>query len=141
MADTPLGEEHELWRGRPSQWNNLGWWLLGLLVIPLPWTIFRALKLATTNFTLTNQRLRIQTGILTRETEEVEMYRVRDTAIRQSLFERMFGLGTLIITSSDERTPEVLMKGIPGPHDVREHFRNQTEAMRRKRGVRDIDIS
>ena len=140
-APQQLGPEETVWEGGPSQWVNLGWWILAILVIPLPWAIYKAIKTASTDFTLTNQRLRIKTGILSRQTEEIELYRVRDTAINQSLFERIFGLGTIQISSSDPRTPEVPLPAIKDPHGVREHFRRFTEQMRRSRGVRDIDVS
>lgn len=135
------GHDEEIWHGGPSQWVNLGWWLLALLVIPLPWAIYKSIRTATTDFTLTTQRLRVRTGILSRQTEEVELYRVRDTAIRQSLFERVFGLGTIQVSSSDPRTPEFDLPAIKGAEGVREHFRRHTELMRQRRGVRDIDMS
>ncbi|MAY75079.1 MAG: hypothetical protein CMJ31_10255 [Phycisphaerae bacterium] len=140
-APQQLGPEETVWEGGPSQWQNIGWWIASLLVIFLPVAIYKAIKTATTDYTLTNQRLRIKTGILSRQTEEIELYRVRDTAVRQSLFERLFGLGTIHVSSSDPRTPEQPMPAIKDPHGVREHFRKYTEQMRRSRGVRDIDIS
>lgn len=140
-TNAPLGPEEPVWKGGPSQWVNLGWFLLALLVIPIPWAVYKALRTATTNYTLSTQRLRMQTGILSRQTEEIELYRVRDSAVSQSLFERLFGLGTLQLSSSDPRTPELSLRGIPAPHEVREHFRLHTELMRRARGVRDIDMT
>ena len=136
-----IGPEEHVWKGGPSQWTNLWWFVACVLVIPIPWAIYKFLKTATTDFTMTSQRLRIETGILARQTEEIELYRVRDTAISQSLFEGIFGLGTIQVSSSDPRTPEFPLRGIPKPHEVREHFRLHTELMRRSRGVRDIDMS
>ncbi|MEM7622018.1 MAG: PH domain-containing protein [Planctomycetota bacterium] len=133
--------EAELWKGSPSQWTNIGWFALCVLVIPIPWAIYQAIKTASTDYVLTTQRLRMKDGILNRRTEEIELYRVRDTALHQSLFERIFGLGTIDLTSSDPRTPEVNLRGIKGADGVREHFRIHTEKMRRSRGVRDIDMS
>lgn len=133
--------EATVWSGGPSQWVNFWWFVLCVLVIPIPWAIYRYLRVATTDFTLTTERLRIQTGILNRQTEEVELYRIRDTAVGQTLFERMFGLGTIQVSSSDSRTPEFPLRAIKSPHEVREHFRKHTEIMRKRRGVRDVDMS
>ena len=156
--------EEEVWKGGPSQWTNIFWWLAGIpgaavliygavtgstplmvvggvLMLVLLYAAFRALILATTDYRLTSQRLQMRSGILNRQTEEIELYRVRDTALYRSLFERIFGLGTIQIMSADPRTPELKMTGIKGADKVREHFRTYTEKMRKARGVRDIDIS
>lgn len=133
--------EEEIWSGGPSQWVNFWWFVLCLLVIPIPWAVYRWLKIKCTRFTLTNERLRWQWGILNRRTEEVELYRVRDLGFHQPFIQRMLGLGTIEVTSTDERTPEIVLPAISGADDVREYFREATERMRQLRGVRDIDMS
>lgn len=136
-----IPEEQVLWSGGPSQWVNFPWFLACLLVLPIPFAIYRYLKIATTRYTLTTQRLRWQWGILSRQTEEVELYRVRDTGLIQPFIQRLVGLGTIEVTSTDERTPVITLAAIKDAEGVREHFRNATETMRRARGVRDIDVS
>jgi len=140
MDDAPRPEE-EIWSGGPSQWVNFWWFVLCLLVIPIPWAVYRWLKIKCTAYTLTTERLRWEWGILSRKTEEVELYRVRDLGFSQSLWQRMLGLGTIEVTSTDERTPRILLPSIKDPSTVREYFRSTTETMRQKRGVRDIDMT
>ena len=135
------GPEEEIWSGGPSQWTNFWWFVLCLLVIPIPWAIYKFLEVKSTRFTLTTERLRWQWGILSRRTEEVELYRVRDLGFVQPFVQRIVGLGTLEVTSTDERTPVIELKAIKGADEVREYFREATERMRQIRGVRDIDMS
>ena len=47
----------------------------------------------------------------------------------------------LEVTSTDERTPEIVLNAIKDADTVREYFREATERMRQVRGVRDIDMS
>ena len=135
------GPEEEIWSGGPSQWVNFWWFVSCLLVIPIPWAIYKWLEVKSTSFTLTTERLRWQWGILSRRTEEVELYRVRDLGFVQPFVQRIVGLGTIEVTSTDERTPVIELKAIKQADDVREHFREATERMRQIRGVRDIDMS
>ncbi|MBZ0171430.1 MAG: PH domain-containing protein [Phycisphaerales bacterium] len=161
--DSAPREEEEIWSGCPSQWVNAHWFLLCVVVLPVlfiaaawyfnEWWLFlisavplafyayRYLKIATTRYTLTTERLRWQWGILSRQTEEVELYRVRDTGFVQPLIQRVVGLGTIEVTSTDERTPQIVLPAIKNAAQVREHFRETTERMRQARGVRDIDMS
>ena len=139
MQDT--GPETEIWSGGPSQWVNFWWFVLCVLVIPIPWAVYKFLAVKCTRFTLTNERLRWEWGILNRKTEEVELYRVRDLGFTQPLVQRVLGLGTIEVTSTDERTPVIVLGAIKDAGAVREFFREATETMRMKRGVRDIDMS
>jgi uncharacterized membrane protein YdbT with pleckstrin-like domain len=134
-------EERELWTGKPSQWTNFPWFLSCLLVIPIPFALYKMMRVASTRYTLTTERLIWRFGILNRRTEEVELYRVRDTGLSQPLFQRLVGLGTIEVTSTDERTPDILLPAIKDPVTVREYFREATERMRQARGVRDIDMT
>ena len=141
-GETPeRGPEAELWSGGPSQWVNFWWWVSCVLIIPIPWAIYKWLDVRSTRFTLTTERLRWDWGILNRRTEEVELYRVRDVGLIKPFVQRLVGLGTLEVTSTDERTPEIVLNAIKDADTVREYFREATERMRQVRGVRDIDMS
>lgn len=141
VAGVEMGPEEEIWEGRTSQWVNLPWFALCLLVLPIPYAVYRYLRVATTVYTLTNQRLLWRYGILNRRTEEIELYRVRDTGLYQPLLQRLLGLGTVEVVSTDLRTPTIVMPALHDAGPVREHLRRATEKMRRLRGVRDIDVT
>src|SRR5262245_39983518 len=83
-----LGPETTLWSGTPSQWVNFWWFVLCVLVVPIPWAIWKYMLVKTAKYTLTTQRLRFERGILTKTLDEVELYRVKDTQLHQSLLDR-----------------------------------------------------
>src|SRR5688572_33169381 len=103
MADTERVE----WTGTPSQWQNLGWFLACVLLIPIPWAIWRWLVVTNTVFTLTTQRLRMRRGVVNRVTDDLPLYRVRDTRFEQTSWARRFGAGGVILLTTAASRPEV----------------------------------
>lgn len=133
--------EQEVWSGSPSQWLNFWWYVLCLLVIPIPWAIWRYLSVRASIYSLSSQRIRVQTGVLNQHIDEIELYRVKDTELSRSLIQRVLGLGTVSIVSSDETMPRLDIPSISSPERVREDIREHVEAVRRARGVRELDVS
>ncbi len=137
--------ERTVWEGSPSQWVNFWVYvacaLLCVLVVPIGYALYRFYAVKMTRFTLTTERLRIEHGVFTRDVEEIELYRVRDTAITQSFVDKLLGLGTVVALTSDTTMPEVRLGAIRDARGVREHIRAHTESMRQRRRVRDIDVS
>jgi len=149
-TDEPLGDETDLetaldvetvvWRGSPSQWENVVPFALCLLVLPIPWALWRWLSTRCTSYEVTSQRLRMRWGVFTRQLEEIEIYRVKDTTETQTLWQRLVGVGTVKVLSSDRTLPELRLRNVKGHSEVRDCIRAQTERMRRARRVRELDI-
>jgi uncharacterized membrane protein YdbT with pleckstrin-like domain len=137
------GEERIVWSGRPSQVLNLPAFLLcGLLcwlVIPIFIGLWKWLVLRFTEYEITSERLRINTGVLSRSSDELELYRVKDTRFEQPFWLRIFGLGNVVLSTSDRTDPVITLTAIPGGREVREKLRNQVERLRVRKGVREID--
>lgn len=139
--------ETQVWTGRPSQVANLGafvWCgLLLWLVIPIFVAIWRYLLVRTMRYELTTQRFRFSHGVLSRRTDELELYRVKDSEFSQTLFQRLFGLGTIAMATSDESSPLAIIESIPASHakELREQIRNLVEDLRDRKRVREIDYA
>lgn len=151
VAIAPAASESEpresvVWSGSPSQWTNFGTFLFAalffwLLFIPPLIALYRYLLTRSTCITLTTERLRMEWGVLGKHLEEIELYRVRDTAVYESFIERIVGLGSIRIVTVDQTTPLVSIAAIREPRKVRELVRKHTKTMRRVHRVRDVDIS
>lgn len=135
-----IGPEEQIWTGRPSQWVNVVPFLLCLLIIPIPYAIYRWLAIRTTTYTLTTQRLRHTHGILNRHHDDMELYRIKDVTVKEPLIQRLVGLGSVKIVTSDATTPEMTLPAISQPLTVLEAIREQVETLRRARGVREFDV-
>ena len=127
------------WTGHPSQWQNLGWFLLCLLLIPIPFAIWKWLETKNTLYTLTDQRLKFTRGVFSKTTEDLELYRVRDTKFEQSFFERLVGLGAIELFTTDETSQRIRLPYIADAEAVREKIRGLVEARRDAKRVRYLD--
>ena len=136
--------EETIWRGNPSHLTNLKWYVFGglcfWLVIPIFIVLWKWLEIRNFRYELTTERFRTIRGILNREMDELELYRVKDTSMTQPFFQRMFGLGSVVLLTSDKSTPELLIEAIPEPMQVRELIRAQVERLRDRKRVREVDF-
>ncbi len=87
------------------------------------------LRLRNTNYRLTNQRLVVEQGILSRTLDEVDLRTVDDSGFSQSPLERLQRIGSVWILASDRATPRVLLRGIPDPRALRELIRENAYRM------------
>ena len=134
-----MSDERIEWRGHPSQWRNAGWFAACVLVLPIPIALWKWLETRNTQYTLTDERLTFSRGILTKTTEDLELYRVRDTKFHQGVLERMVGLGNIELFTTDETSPTVRLPFIPDAEAVREKIRALVEARRDAKRVRYLD--
>jgi uncharacterized membrane protein YdbT with pleckstrin-like domain len=137
-------EEKDLWRGTPSQLVNLGWYILWLLlswlVIPLFILLWQWLVIRTTVYELTSERLKLRSGVLNKHLDEVELYRVRDYKFEQPFFLRLFGLGNIVLQTSDRSHPRVRLRAIREGEALYEQIRGAVEQARARKGVRELDV-
>jgi uncharacterized membrane protein YdbT with pleckstrin-like domain len=138
-GETGMNDERIEWQGRPSQWRNLWWFVACVLLVPIPWAFWRWLETRNTTYTLTDQRLKTTRGVFTRTTEDLELYRVRDSRFEQDLAERLLGLGQVVLFTTDETSPEIRMTFIKDAEAVREKIRTLVEARRDAKRVRYLD--
>jgi uncharacterized membrane protein YdbT with pleckstrin-like domain len=107
--------------------------LYTLLILPLGYALWKWLVVKSTKFTLTDQRLIVSSGIFTKRTNETELYRVRDTSIEEPFFYRMFGVGNVIIFSTDEAEGKLHFNAYNKPHWIKDQIRNNAEVCRQKK--------
>jgi len=98
------------------------------------------MPLSFTRYCLSEDRLFVSEGLLTIKDDEILLYRVRDIDTRRSLWQRLFGVGTVIVVSSDKTMPNLVLKNIKDPVFVKELIHKQVEEMKIKRRVRFGEI-
>ena len=139
-----VAAEEIVWRGTSSQWKNFGVYLLcGLccwLIVPIFFALARYLQLKCKVFELTTQRLKITSGVFTKVTETLELYRVKDIETQQPFFSRLVGIENVQMTTSDASSPFVLIEAVPSTVGFADKLRNQVEIIRQQKRVREIDI-
>ena len=99
------------------------------------------LPLSFTRYQLSEDRLFVSVGFLNIKDDEVLLYRVRDIDTQRSLWQRIFGVGTVTVMSSDKTMPTLVLKNIKDPLMVKELIHNQVEEMKIQRRVRFGEIA
>lgn len=132
--------EREIWSGGPSQWQNLGWWVACVLILPIPFALWRWLVVRNMRYVLTDQRLKSSSGVFNRVTEDLELYRIKDTRFAQSFWQRMVGIGDIELSTSDATTPLVRLANIRKADEVRDTLRGLVEKRRDAKRVRELDF-
>ena len=89
-----------------------------------------------TKYSMSEDRLFIKKGFLNLSTDELLLYRVRDISLKRSLGQRIFGVGSVVVYSSDQTTPSLELKNIKNSEEVKELLHQQVEEMKLQRRVR-----
>ncbi len=157
-----MAQETSLWKGCTSQlvhfWTYFLWLIIAAgivvagillanpllfaaLVVPVVGMLGRYIFTRSTVYELTTQRLRKTSGIFSKQLDELELYRVKDSTLEQPFLLRLFGLGNVMIISSDATMPDVQINGISDAFNVREKLRVAVEGERDRKRVREVDFA
>ena len=155
QADNAEDQEQDLWSGGYSAKAMYGTWILGGLVtiglvagmfafppvglaIPVLWILLGATlayKKMSVYYQLTTQRFIHKKGILVRTTDRIEVIDIDDVTYQQGIVQRVLGVGTIRISSSDRTHPELVLSGIDGVANVADTIDDIRRKERRKRGL------
>ena len=138
-----MDEENLIWTGRPSQWVNFDYFLVGFLlcflVIPIFIAIWRYLVVRTWNIEITDQRIIEQKGVFSRTTDEIELYRVKDLRLEEPFLLRLVGLSNIQLTTSDHTHRIYRIPALHNGQELREQLRVAVDVRRDKKGVTERD--
>lgn len=107
--------------------NPIVWKDRKRIIFGLPWTF--------TKYALTKEKLFIQTGVFNLKEEEVRLYRIMDVTLRRSLWERLFGLGTIHCCSADKSSPEFDILHIRHSGEIKNMLSDMIEVQRTEKRV------
>ena len=99
------------------------------------------LPISFTRYTLVEKKdmwikLFFDAGLLNTRHEEVIAYRIFDISIRQSLFDKLFGVGTITLHCKDESVEEFVLRNVKNPFKVRDIISECIERERDEKGFR-----
>ena len=158
-----MTEENMLWKGSPSQWLNVGPFVTAILlgvgiigvgyffalpvVVPIVgcacafgFMAWKYLVVRARVYELTSERLRITRGVINQQIDEIELYRVKDSQLLRVWWMRLTGLASVVLETSDRTMPNLTIPAITGGMAMRELLRQQVEAQRDKKRVREMDF-
>ncbi|MCI0449524.1 MAG: PH domain-containing protein [Chlorobi bacterium] len=153
-------KEEIIWEGSQSQILNIStFFLMGIIaiiilvlslmffplalvlaVIPLAYIFIKWLIVKNHKYKVTTERIFYTTGIFSKKTEAMELYRVRDVDMYEPFWQRLFKLGNIRLTSSDETTENFLLKAVPNPSKLMDDIRKHVEIRRDVKRVRGVEF-
>jgi uncharacterized membrane protein YdbT with pleckstrin-like domain len=134
-ANTPLSATDDLNARSVYPWLIVAIWVLCGIG-----ALMSYLRVSTTKYVLTTERLRITTGVLSTITHDLELRRVRDSIILRPFWARVAGLGDVQIMSADASTPRVTLKAIRDPDGVQAKLRSIVQEQYLRFGVRHMEV-
>jgi uncharacterized membrane protein YdbT with pleckstrin-like domain len=131
--------EETLFEGHPAVLGSLSTLLLVIVTLGI-WLLPAYLQSIAKTYRLTTKRIVVETGILGKRLEQIDLYRVSDYTVDRPFLQRVMGTGNLHLKTVDRTTPNLSVLGIKT--DVvalYERLRLATEADKKARGVRMVD--
>ena len=124
------------------------WWVGFQAQVDVPWPLTVAagltptvlaclgswLAVLSTEYRVFEESIEMDTGLVARSIGNVQLFRVRDLALRQSVLNRILGVGDVLVTSTDQSSPHLVLRGVAGPREVYDTLRElvaRSQATRR----------
>jgi membrane protein YdbS with pleckstrin-like domain len=115
---------------------QIAFWLgCGLQTFFCIWAASAAIRRAALRFTLTTQRLEIERGLIARRRESIDLFRIRDVVFEQGFIQRLRGLGTITLYSTDQVEPTLVIPSIANAQPTYELLRDAASRARQQRVV------
>jgi membrane protein YdbS with pleckstrin-like domain len=135
--------EEILWEGAPT-WRAwalrwiFGWVLLpvlvGLFLLVPVWTRTRSKR-----WKLTSRRIEVESGMLSKRIDTLELWRVKDIEFRQSFVDRMANVASIVVTAHDPAQPVLEVRCTPGSRAVYDRLMAALMIARQQRGVMNLN--
>lgn len=98
----------------------------------ITWVI---LRIRTHRYKITRKLIEREQGLLMKRIDALDLGRVKDVELKQTIMDRMLNIGTIEVFSSDKTDPVMFIEAIPNPRPVYEQLRDAVIALSQKRGV------
>ena len=93
-----------------------------------------------TKYKLSEDRIFVEKGLLNTKSDEILLYRVRDLSMNITLGQRILGVGTVCVVSSDKTIPHLDLKNIKDPRQVKELIHQTVEKAKERRNMKSMEI-
>ena len=94
------------------------------------------LPITFTKYSMSDDRIFCEKGLLNMKFEEILLYRVRDISMKITLGQRIFGVGSILLQSYDKTAPVLEIKNVKNPRQVKEMIHQQVEQVKEQRRMR-----
>lgn len=133
-----------VWKGKPSQWIHFKIYLLCFLfcwlIIPVFYALYKFLEVKCTDIEINRETISIRTGILSKSTEDIDLFRIRDIELFEPFVYRWFGIGIVTLHTSDKTAGDYQLRGIHDPKGWISKLKVLVDARQESKRTREIDF-
>lgn len=116
------------------------WWVIAtgfVIAIVLAFVQYAIFK--SVRYRITTYRIDFERGMMTRKIDSLELWHAEDILFRQSLMERMLGVGTIELLTRDTNASKIVLTSIPNARPLFEQVKGAVLAIKRQRGIIQLD--
>lgn len=124
----------------PLSENHVLFIVLGVVCLLYLDTTWAVIKTYNILYVLSSRRLMERSGVFSKQSETLELYRVIDSTVFEPLGLRIIGCGIVRLITDDRSTPNVVLYAVESPLRLQTLILRQVEAIRLQRGVRQIEL-
>jgi uncharacterized membrane protein YdbT with pleckstrin-like domain len=143
MTQGGASDEEVIWEGRPTWRAWAGKWIAGWVLLPVLVGGFLLVSVwmqtRSKRWKLTSRRIEIETGLLGKKVDTLELWRVRDVEFSQSLMDRLVGVSCITVTAHDDGYPTLDVRGVPGGRPIYDRLMAAVMQARQQRGVLNLN--
>lgn len=96
---------------------------------------FMWFPISFTKYEIKNERLYQETGLFNTHYDELLLYRITDLCLKRSLAQKIFGTGTIVLSTKADSDKEVLLKNVKNPKEVKDLISHLVEEARNRKKV------
>jgi membrane protein YdbS with pleckstrin-like domain len=128
-----------IYEGYPSWkawfWSYLLAGVLSIVLVGLVWMLILNVRRKARRYKITQRTIDYEVGVFSRRVETLQLWRVKDLDFRQSFMERLLGIATIHVFTSDVTDPEIAIRGLPASREIFDRLKEATEMARQQRVV------
>ena len=128
-----------IYEGAPS-WKVWFWWyvlagVLSLALVGLIWMWVLNMQRRGRRWRITNRTIDYERGVFTKRVETLQLWRVQHIDFRQSFTERLMGIATIHVITTDHADAELMIRGLPASREIFERLKDACDLARQQRVV------
>lgn len=101
---------------------------------------YLGMPISFTKYKLSEDRLFMEVGLLNTKCDEILLYKVRDVSVSRTLGQKLFGVGSVAVESTDKSMPVCILKNIKYSIKVKELIHKMVEEAKINRGIRFSEL-
>lgn len=122
-------------KGHSAAFYSIGQYFWSILTIGIAAIVYW-MRAQARSYEITNQRIKIEVGLLSKTKNNLELFRVDHVKVTKPLAMRLVGYGNVELDTSDSNEPHIVLSGLRDFESLAEHIRECSLRERQRRGIR-----